>query len=153
MTPEEFLQFKVDTEVKAVVLGITKQFDHAKLAILSLYLQQPGMKFFVTNEDRVYSAGRNRSACGTRFIPDIGSLLKSVETASGCNPAIRIGKPEVYAFQAIIRDHFENEPPNLSDFLMIGDNVESDIQFAKNNGIDSVLVYTGVTNKESKISL
>ena len=111
MTPDEFMRFEVDKEVKAVVLGITKQFDHAKLSILSLYLQQPGVKFFVTNEDRVYSAGRNRGLCGTRFIPDIGCLLKSIETASGCAPAIRIGKPEVYAFQAILRDHFQNESP------------------------------------------
>jgi len=27
---------------------------------------------------------------------------------------------------------------------MVGDNVESDIVFAKNNGIDSCLVFTGV---------
>lgn len=90
------------------------------------------MQFFVTNEDRVYSAGLNRGLCGTRFVPDIGCMLKAVETASGCTPAVRIGKPEVYAFKTILRDHFSQEP-DLAEFVMIGDNIESDIQFALNN--------------------
>ena len=31
---------------------------------------------------------------------------------------------------------------------MIGDNLNTDIQFAKNCGIDSLMVLTGVTSKE-----
>ena len=65
-----------------------------------------------------------------------------LETASG-RTADRIGKPETHAFNAIIRDHLKGEV-DLSKFIMIGDNMESDILFAKNNGIDSCLVFTGV---------
>ena len=57
MGAKGFMEFQLDPLVKAVVLGITKNFDHAKLAVMSMYLQQPEVKFFVTNEDRVYSAG------------------------------------------------------------------------------------------------
>ena len=32
--------------------------------------------------------------------------------------------------------------------IMIGDNLNTDIQFAKNCGIDSLMVLTGVTSKE-----
>lgn len=34
----------------------------------------------------------------------------------------------------------------LSRFLMTGDNLQTDIKFAEANGIDSLLVLSGVTN-------
>ena len=55
-----------------------------------------------------------------------------------------IGKPEKHAFDAIVRDHFPDREHQLDRFVMVGDNMESDIQFAANNGIDSCLVFTGV---------
>jgi len=66
----------------------------------------PHVKFYVTNEDRIYSAGCKKGLGGvTRFVPDIGAMLKIIETASG-RKAERIGKPETHAFEAIIRDHY-----------------------------------------------
>ena len=38
-------------------------------------------------------------------------------------------------------------------FLMIGDKFDTDIAFAKNSGIDSLLVLTGVTKKSELESL
>ena len=35
---------------------------------------------------------------------------------------------------------------------MVGDNLDTDIMFAKNCGIDSLLVFTGVTNEEKFIA-
>jgi ribonucleotide monophosphatase NagD (HAD superfamily) len=40
--------------------------------------------------------------------------------------------------------NLQDEP--LSRFLMIGDNLQTDIKFAEANGIDSLLVLSGVTN-------
>ena len=87
------------------------------------------MLFYVTNEDRVYSAGSNRSITGeTRFVCDIGSILKIVETSCG-KKATSIGKPELFAFDIILIDHFKNNRSEelLSSFIMIGDNAETDI--------------------------
>ena len=130
-------------------MGIHREYDFRKLAKISLYLQQPGMKFYVTNEDRIYSAGCHKGLGGqTRFVPDIGAALGAIEAASGVR-ADRMGKPHLHGFNAILRDHFADECSDSlrSSFLMIGDNMESDIQFAVNCGIDSCLVFTGVQKK------
>ena len=98
MDVQEFSNYKIDPEVKAIVLGIQKTYDFRKMAIMSAYLQN-GVKFLVTNEDRVYSAGTNKGACGsTRHISDIGSILKTLETCQDNVKAMRIGKPETYGF-------------------------------------------------------
>ena len=37
--------------------------------------------FYATNEDRIYSAGLKKGVDGkTRYMPDVGSLVGSVET-------------------------------------------------------------------------
>ena len=56
-----------------------------------------------------------------------------------------MGKPSSYAFDLIRREHGLLEQP-LSKFLMIGDNLQTDIKFAEVNSIDSLLVLSGVTN-------
>jgi arabinose operon protein AraL len=56
-----------------------------------------------------------------------------------------MGKPSRFAFDLIRREcNLQDEP--LSRFLMIGDNLQTDIKFAEANGIDSLLVLSGVTN-------
>ena len=56
-----------------------------------------------------------------------------------------MGKPDPWCFELLRKQHgIENEP--LSKFLMIGDNLSTDIQFANTCGIDSLLVLSGVTN-------
>lgn len=85
--------------------------------------------FYATNEDRIYSAGLKKGLEGkTRYMPDVGSLVGSVETITE-QKAIKIGKPEKHAFEAIVREHFD-EQVDLDSFIMIGDNPESDIKFA-----------------------
>lgn len=155
LTFDEFEDLELDPEVSAVVLGVNKSFDFRKLAILSSHLAQKDpktgqhkVKFYVTNEDRVYSAGCGRGLDGkTRFIADIGAVLKQVQVASGHNSPIIVGKPETVAFASIVRDHFPGgrlSPADQQKFLMVGDNLESDVSFAINNGIHSCLVFTGV---------
>ena len=93
-------------KTKAVILGINKSFNFRKLCILSLHLENKDVEFYVTNEDRIYSAGCHKGMDGqTRYVADIGAILKAVETAAG-RSAVRIGKPERHAFESIKRDHF-----------------------------------------------
>mmetsp|Transcript_5037 Transcript_5037/g.3477 ORF Transcript_5037/g.3477 Transcript_5037/m.3477 type:complete len:107 (+) Transcript_5037:613-933(+) len=78
-------------------------------------------------------------------MPSAGSVIKCVETAAQ-QTALMMGKPDTTAFDTIRNDHgWMNE--DLSKFIMIGDNLETDIKFGNNCGIDSVLVLSGVTNE------
>jgi len=56
-----------------------------------------------------------------------------------------MGKPSRFAFDLIRKENNLEDRP-LSRFLMIGDNLQTDIKFAEVNGIDSLLVLSGVTN-------
>ena len=69
--------------------------------------------------------------------------MKAVETASE-KDALCLGKPNAYAFELMNLDHAIGS----KKCLMIGDNLDTDIMFAKNAGIDSLLVLSGVTSEE-----
>lgn len=59
---------------------------------------------------------------------------------------ISVGKPETYAFDLIELEHYKKAFAKKETFLMIGDNIFTDILFGKNVGIDTALVLTGVTH-------
>ena len=69
---------------------------------------------------------------------DTGSFVQMIASAANINPKI-FGKPsKEYFFQALNK---LNLTPN--EVLVVGDDLESDIQGAINSGIKSVLVKTG----------
>ena len=102
----------------------------------------------VTNDDPVFIAGPNG-----RLYPDVGATLAALETASG-RMAMRVGKPDSFAFKIMLEDHFASEreqwnsPAYLSKFCYVGDNIDTDVWFGKNSGIGSVLVLSGLANLE-----
>jgi ribonucleotide monophosphatase NagD (HAD superfamily) len=95
---------------------------------MSNYLQQnPDILFYVTNKDRIFSAGKDKGMNGdTRFMVDIGAQLAMCEKAAN-REAIVVGKPDTLAFKIILQDHFANTKIDLTKFIMIGDNPQSDI--------------------------
>ena len=54
-----------------------------------------------------------------------------------------IGKPSTFAIEILSEKGIKKE-----GMVMIGDNPNTDIKFAKNAGIDSVLVFSGATSPE-----
>ena len=58
---------------------------------------------------------------------------------------ITIGKPSRLIFDCLRKDHgLEDEP--LNKFLMIGDNLNTDILFGNTCGVDTLLVLSGNTS-------
>ena len=55
-----------------------------------------------------------------------------------------MGKPDTWCFDLMKKQHNLHDVP-LSKFLMVGDNLSTDILFGNNCGIDSLLVLSGVT--------
>ena len=72
---------------------------------------------------------------------DAGSFIKAIEYATG-KEAKLIGKPSPIYFQTALNNlgYEKNQ-----EFLMLGDDIESDIEGAKNSGGKGVLIYTGKT--------
>ena len=103
MSDKQFKEFELDPSVKAIVNGFSLDLNFRQLAVASMYLQKEGVKFVTTNYDPVFIAGRKNK----RKMPDTGSTLAALETASG-RTAVRVGKPDVFALGAILEDHFKD---------------------------------------------
>ena len=103
LSDTQFGVYETDPEVKAIAKGVCQLFDQRKLAIASLYLQNPDTLFVATNDDPVFIAGSNG-----RLYPDVGATLAALETACD-RKAFRIGKPSNFALSIMLEDHFKSE--------------------------------------------
>lgn len=77
------------------------------------------------------------------ILPYTGAICKSIEAATHID-AIYMGKPEKYIFNTI----FKKTKNSITDCLMIGDRLDTDIDFGKSNGIDTCLTLTGLTDEK-----
>ena len=104
----------------------------------------------VRNGAKLYASG-----CEPVFLwqgelnPGSGALVAAIEVASNSR-AIVLGKPSVRIFR-IASENFIKP----SRIVVIGDDIVTDIHGAKNAGLDSVLVLSGITSmkqlKNSKV--
>lgn len=79
------------------------------------------------------------------YVPDVGSYIKMIETASGYTPSLIIGKPN-----SIMGENLKvrfNEP-NDEAFMMVGDRLYTDIAFGKNCNFPTMLVMSGETTED-----
>lgn len=118
-----------------VIVGLDRDVSYEKLAIATLAIQN-GAKFIGTNPDKNIPTENG-------LLPGAGSLIASIQTATGKSPKI-IGKPESIMMDLAVK----HLGLNKSEVIMVGDNYETDIQAGIKNGIDSLLVLTGFTKKE-----
>lgn len=118
-----------------VVVGLDSQLTYDKLTIATLAIQN-GAHFIGTNPDKNIPTERG-------LLPGAGSILSFIETATRARPVI-IGKPEAIIMEAGLAKL--NLPKEK--VLMVGDNYETDIQAGIKNGIDTLLVLSGFTQKE-----
>ncbi|MFC4076097.1 TIGR01457 family HAD-type hydrolase [Salinithrix halophila] len=116
----------------AVVVGIDRTFsyDKMKTAVLAI---RAGARYFGTNGDLVLPTEEG-------LLPGSGSLCTAVAVASGVKPTL-IGKPEKPIVDMALKRL--GLPPE--ETVIVGDNLATDIQAGVNTGIDTLLVFTGVT--------
>ncbi|WP_182201478.1 TIGR01457 family HAD-type hydrolase [Paraliobacillus salinarum] len=131
---EEGLQ-SADEDVDFVVMGLDRSITYEKLAIGALEIRK-GATFIATNGDVALPTERG-------FLPGSGSLISVLSVTTGVKPKF-IGKPE----SIIVEQALEVLGTSKEETLMIGDNYHTDILAGINAGIDSLLVYSGVTTKE-----
>ena len=117
----------------AVVIGLDRNLTYRKLAAAHKAIVN-GALFVATNRDTSYPDVEET-------VPGAGSIVSLLETSTGKKPIVDAGKPNKWILElALAKIRF---PRN--EVVVIGDRIDTDIAMAKENGLDSILVLTGVT--------
>ncbi|EQC32560.1 hypothetical protein SDRG_09879 [Saprolegnia diclina VS20] len=127
--------FAVDPAVGAVVIGLDRAISYYKLSYAAVsILTNPGCKFFATNTDPTFPVDG-------AVLPGGGTCVAALATAVGRAPDAVIGKPSQALLQTILSTH--NLDPART--CMVGDRLNTDIEFGRLGGLRTLLVLTGVT--------
>ena len=118
-----------------VVCGMDRNLTWDKLACATINLHN-GARFIGTNGDITFPTERG-IAHGN------GAILEALSTASGIRPII-IGKPSPAMMQIAVR---KLDLPKAR-IAAVGDRLETDILGARNAGVKSIMVLTGVTDRK-----
>lgn len=130
----------VEENADLVVMGLDRNITYEKLAKGALEIRK-GAKFIATNGDVALPTERG-------FLPGAGSLVSVLSVSTGVQPTF-IGKPE----PIIVEQALEVLGTAKEETVMVGDNYKTDILAGIQAGIDTILVYTGITTKEEMTSI
>lgn len=118
-----------------VIVGLDYDVTYHKFELATLAIKR-GAKFIGTNADTNLPNERG-------LVPGAGSVISLVETATQ-QRAKYIGKPD----KPIIEYALNKFNLNKDETIIVGDNYNTDILCGLNNGLDTLLVYTGVSTRE-----
>ena len=119
------------------VLGFDTTLTYEKLWKLCDFARE-GIPYIATHPDI-------NCPIETGFMPDIGAMMAFVETSTGRQPDVIIGKPNPPIVEAIV----EKTGYRVDQLAMVGDRLYTDIAMGA-TGITTILVLTGET-KESDL--
>ncbi len=126
-----------DHSPEIAVLAYDVELTFGKIREFDRLLRR-GLPFYATHPDDVCP-----TADGS--MPDVGSFLAMFGRSSRRTPDVIVGKP--YPFMAEGLERRYGIP--RSAMCMAGDRMHTDIRFANNSGIMSVLVLSGETTAET----
>lgn len=118
-----------------VILGETESYSYDRIIRASQLIME-GVPFIATNPDPSGPAE-------TGAIPGCGAVAAMLEKATGFM-AYYVGKPNPLIMRLALRyldEHSENA-------VMVGDRMDTDIKVGLESGLETILVLTGVTQKE-----
>lgn len=125
----------MDSEVGAVVLSFDQDFSFPKLFKAVNYLRNPEVKLIATNDDEKIDFPKFT-------FPDCGPIIAAIENASGRKATVA-GKPSKITADIGLKNESHRDS---NRFLMVGDRLNTDVLFGKNNKFQTLLVGTGVHN-------
>ncbi|PBC77148.1 HAD superfamily hydrolase (TIGR01450 family) [Streptomyces sp. TLI_235] len=120
----------MDEQPVAVVQGFDPSVGWKDLAEAA-YAVAAGLPWVASNTDLTVPTGRG-------IAPGNGTLVAAVRTATGKEPEVA-GKPLPPMHRETVIRTGARRP------LVVGDRLDTDIEGAHNGGVDSLLVFTGVT--------
>jgi len=124
-----------DTEPDYVVLGETLSYNVEQIT-KAIRLIHNGARFIATNPD---PSGPSE----TGLVPACGAMAALIKEASGVSPFF-VGKPNSLMMRMALNylgAHSENT-------IMVGDRMDTDIVSGITSGMDTILVFSGVTKPE-----
>lgn len=127
-----------DPDVGAVVVGFDRHINYYKIQYAQLCINEnPGCKFIATNLDAVTHLTDTQEWAGN------GCMVGAIKGCTGREP-ILVGKPS-----PLMIDYIESTfGVSRSEICMVGDRLDTDILFGKNNGLSSILTLSGVTSMD-----
>lgn len=125
----------VEDQADYVLAGMDFGICYERLAQATLQIRA-GAQFVGTNPDRTFPSERG-------IVPGAGSLLAFLEAATGVTPAV-IGKPQTGMMeQALVVMGAQRETT-----AVLGDRLETDILAGKRANLHTILVLSGITDRE-----
>ncbi|MGQ9477002.1 MAG: HAD-IIA family hydrolase [Candidatus Bipolaricaulia bacterium] len=123
-------------EADFLVVGMDRQLTYEKLR-QALRVLRRGARFLAANADPTFPTPEGE-------VPGAGAIVGAI-TGMGFPPEEVVGKPSPIAFRVALQAAGVS---NARNCLVIGDRLETDILGAREAGLDSALVLTGVTSRE-----
>jgi len=129
---------EVDKDVGAVIVGFDRNINYYKLQYAQLCLNElPGCQFIATNLDRVTHLTDAQEWAGN------GTMVGAVKGCTGREPNL-VGKPAPLMIDYIAEKY---GIADRSRICMVGDRLDTDIAFGRNNGLQTCLTLSGVTSE------
>ena len=125
-----------EEDADIVLVCFDTELDYRKLTLACNHLFA-GKEYIVSHPDFVCPAEPYP-------VPDVGSFMALIKAVTGREPDLIVGKPYPLMAEYIARD-YGLAPEEIA---MCGDRLYTDIKFAANNGMTSILVLTGETARE-----
>ncbi|KAF9289244.1 hypothetical protein BGZ68_009729 [Mortierella alpina] len=139
MTHADFGGIKQDPSIGAVVCGFDLNLNYHKFAKAFTYLNSDeNVHFILTNDDSTFPAPNG-------IYPGTGSLVQPLIFSLKRQPLV-MGKPN----KPMLDCFFSNYHTDPSRTCMVGDRLDTDIDFGAQGNIATLMVLTGVsTEKEA----
>eukprot|EP00545_Synedropsis_sp_CCMP1620_P013830 CAMPEP_0119004030 /NCGR_PEP_ID=MMETSP1176-20130426/909_1 /TAXON_ID=265551 /ORGANISM="Synedropsis recta cf, Strain CCMP1620" /LENGTH=335 /DNA_ID=CAMNT_0006955691 /DNA_START=72 /DNA_END=1079 /DNA_ORIENTATION=+ len=131
-----------DENVGAVIVGFDRFVNYYKIQYAQLCINEnPGCEFIATNLDAVTHLTDAQEWAGN------GSMVGAIKGCTGQEPTV-VGKPSPLMIDYLC-DKLGLE---RSRICMVGDRLDTDVLFGTDNGLQSLLVLSGVTTEEKLLS-
>ncbi|KAK6741541.1 hypothetical protein RB195_009417 [Necator americanus] len=123
---------------KAVVCSYDCHLSYPKIMKAATFLKRQEVEFLVTNEDYTFPCPNPDVV-----VPGAGAVSSTVRAVSGRTPIV-FGKPHKPIADFLKKHHHID----AAKTVMFGDRLDTDIQFANDNGFASCFMLTGVNTMD-----
>jgi len=127
-------RLNIDPTIGAVVVGFDRNINYHKIQTAQLAINELNAEFVATNLDAVTHLTDAQEWAGN------GSMVGAIKGCTGKEPTV-VGKPA-----PLMIDYMEKKfGLDRQRIAMVGDRLDTDILFGKDNGITTCLTLSGVT--------